>query len=406
MTDKDSFFCAPPNVVQIEGSYPSALNASGAHAHLTLHQAKPSRETTQAANHYWCTICENAKSYKILSDWKKHERGHVRTYVCMHRGPLEENEGGHNCILCGLINPSKAHLDGHKVNTCGQGVPGSFANKRRARLVVHLTECHNVQGKAQAQAIADKWQANTQEQAWSCGFCAHLVYNFEERLKHIALHFDHGQTIDEWDATKVMEGLLSQRSMNSAWKRQLAASPFELLPSGISWEKHLIKDIQRDLEMGPSDSKPAEVLAKIAYDIGEKPSAFAPVHGLQRSSAVAPSGDNQSVMERNFMPNANHAPSQCVVNPAETLQYDVFALENILQTSSNHATFLTSSSDGGSNAIERSRLPSPGQTWTFAARQCTGFDGYQGHHNAAIGSRSGPTPPEFTYEPDPHRMWE
>ena len=406
MTDKDSFFCAPPNVVQIEGSYPSTLNASGAHAHLTLDETKPSRETTKAANHYWCTICENAKSYKILSDWKKHERGHVRTYVCMYRGPLEETEGGHICILCGLNNPSKAHLDGHKVGTCGQGVPGSFANKRRARLVVHLMECHNVQGKAQAQAIADKWQAITQEQAWSCGFCAHLIYNFEERLKHIALHFDHGQTIDEWDATKVMEGLLSQRSMDSAWKKQLAASSLDLLRSGISWEKHLIKDIQHALEMGPSDSERAEVLAKKAYDIGEKPSAFAPIHGLQRPSAVAPSGDNQSIMERNSMLDANHAPSQCVVNPAETLQYDVFALENILETSSNYATFLTSSSDGGSNAIERSRLPSPGQAGTFAADQYTGLNGYQEHRNAAIGSLSGPTPLVFSDKPDPDEMWE
>lgn len=300
-------------------------------------------------------------------------------------------------MLCGLINPSKGHLDGHMVNTCGQGVPGSFANKRRARLVVHLTECHNVQGKAQAQAIADKWQAMAQEQAWSCGFCGHLIHNFDERLSHIQLHFDRGQKFAEWDATKVMEGLLSQRSMDSAWKTQLAASSLDMLHSGIIWEKHLIKDIQHGLEMGPSDSKPAEVLAKAAYDIGEKPSGFAPVHGLQDFGTIAPSSVNQSIMEPTSMPDTNHAPSQWVVNSAETLQYDAFALDNIPETSSNYATFLASSLDGGSNSIERSSLD---QTWTFAADQYTGFNGYQGH------SRSGPTPPVFSDEPDLDEMWE
>ena len=321
-------------------------------------------------------------------------------------GPLEETEGGHNCILCGISNPSEEHLDGHEVVTCRQGVPGSFANKRRGKLVDHLMQCHNVQGKARAQAIADRWQKNPYEQAWSCGFCAHRVHRFEERLSHIQVHFDRGQTLDEWDATKVMEGLLSQRSMDSAWKTRLAASSLDPLHSGIIWEKHLIKDVQHDLEMGPSDSKPAEVLAKAAYDAGEKPSAFAPVHGLQRSSAVAPTGDNQSIMERNSMPDANHAPSQCVLNSTETHQYDFFALDNIPETSSNYPSFLASSSDGGSNAIELSRLSTPGQTWTSAAEQYTGFNGYQGHSNAATGSCCGPTPPELSDEPDFDKMWE
>ena len=307
-------------------------------------------------------------------------------------GPLEETDGGgHKCILCGIFDPSKEHLDAHKVNTCGQGVPGSFANKRRAKLVDHLMQCHNIQGKAQAQAIADRWQAISHEQAWSCGFCGHLIHNFDERLSHIKVHFDRGRTLDEWDATKIMEGLLSQRSMDSAWKAQLAAWSFDLLHSGISWEKHLIKDIQHDLEMGPSDSKPAEVLAKAAYDIGEKP------------SASVPSGDSQSIMGRNSMPDANHAPSQWVVNSAETLQYDAFALENILETSSSYATFMASSSDGGSNAIERSGLD---QTWTSAADQNTGFNGYQWYSNAATGSCSGPTTPVFRDEPDLDKMWE
>ena len=313
----------------------------------------------------------------------------------MHRGPLEETEGGHICKLCGLINPSKGHLDGHKVDTCGQGVPGSFANKRRANLVVHLMECHNVQGKAQAQAIADKWQAKTQEQAWSCGFCAHLVYNFEERLKHIALHFDHGQTLDEWDATKVMKGLLSQRSMDSAWKIQLSASSLDLLHPGISWEKHLIKDIQHDLEMGPSDSKPAEVLAKAAYQasqfrgqsiINEQPFAFATVNGLQRPRAVVSSSCYHSITEQDPLPNSNHALSQYLANPTEALYHDDFALDG---------TFSASSPAGGNDLTEPSSV----------ADQHTNFNGHQEHISATTDNQSYLTPLELGDGMDIDDLW-
>lgn len=326
--------------------------------------------------------------------------------MCMFHGPREETEGRHKCILCGVFNPSKGHLDGHKVDTCGHGVPGSFANKRRDKLVKHLIERHNVQGTAQAQAIADRFTSMTQKQAWSCGFCARLVHTFDERLSHIKGHFDRFQTLEEWDATKVMEGLLSQRSMDRAWKTQLAASSHDLLHSGISWEKHLIKTIQHDLEMGPSDAKHAEVLAKAAYDIGEKPYPFAPVHGLQSPSAVVPSSGYHSIIERDSMSNSNRASSQYIANPAEALHHETLALDDILKTPSNHPTFPASSSDGGSNTIELSRLHSPGQTWTSAADQHTGFNGYQGYSNAATGSHYGPTPPEFSNEPNFDEMCE
>ena len=311
-------------------------------------------------------------------------------------GPLEETERGHKCILCGVFNPSKGHLDGHNVDTCGQGVPGSFANKRRGKLVDHLMECHNVHGKAQAQAIADRWQAMTQEQAWSCGFCTHRVHTFEERLSHIKVHFDRGQTLEEWDATKVMEGLLSQRSMDSAWKTQMAASSLDWRHLGISWEKHLIKNIQHDLEMGPSDSKHAEILAKAAYQasqfrghsiIDEHPLAFAPVHGLQRPSAVVPSSGYHSIMERDPTPNSNHASSQYIANPAEALHHDIFALDG---------TFSASSPAGGSNLTERSS----------AADQHTNFNGHQEHISATTENHSWLTPLEFSDELDIDDMWE
>ena len=345
----------------------------------------------------------------------KHEKEHIGTYVCMHGGPREYTEVGPKCMLCGDLNPNKEHLDGHKIQECGTEVPGSFCCKRRVDMVRHLKKCHNVPEKARGEAVADKWRKTTDQQMWSCGFCIHLFHTFGTRLNHIAVHFEHGATLDQWNASKVIEGLLEQPRMASAWKRQLAAFPLGWDRRGITWEKHLVKDLQKHLEVGPSDTKPAEALAKAAYQacqyrghslIDEDPFLLAPAHELQSLNAVIPSSNYHSITERNPMPNSNHASSQYIADPAKALHYDNFALDGPLKTSSNYATFPASPSDGGSNAVERSRLHNPGQTCTSAADQYTDFNGYQAHSNAAIRSHYGPTPPEFSNEPNFDEMCE
>lgn len=316
----------------------------------------------------------------------KHEKEHVDTFVCMVAGPLEETRSGHKCTLCGVLNPSEEHLGAHEIQKCGQGVPGSFSCKRRVDLVNHLIECHNVQGKAQGRAIADKWkETTTKKQAWSCGFCSHLDHTFGDRLKHIASHFERGQTLNEWDATKVMEGLLSQPGMANVWKIQLAASPLGWKSSKIIWEKHLVKDLQHDLEVGPSDTKHAEALANAAYEARkssghllnrDKPLAFAPIQGAPGPSAIVTRSGYDSAMEREFEPTSNHALSQSVANPAETLHYGVPAFDGNQMATSDYVAFPASSEDGGSSSIQAPWLFGSGQTWTPAEEQYNDFDVY------------------------------
>lgn len=220
---------------------------------------------SQAEPKYCCTLCDEFKPFKNQSDWKKHEKEHDTTYICMVRGPREATRYGAQCAFCGILNPDDGHLLEHNAQACGEGPPKSFSHKRRYEMVSHLSEIHGVRLKSEGEAIAVKWKYTVEKHAWSCGFCVKSFVTFNERLNHIATqHFERGQTINDWDATKVIQGLLQQSEMIKAWEDILESlDPY--MTSDIIWETDAIKALQHELEVGPSDQKSAVVLAEAAY---------------------------------------------------------------------------------------------------------------------------------------------
>lgn len=333
----------------------------------------------------------------------------------MLRGPLEETEGGFKCTLCGDSNPSKDHLSAHKIQKCGQEVPGSYIRKRRTDLVRHLMDHHDVPGKAQGEAIADKCKKTTNKKAWSCGFCGLLVYTFGDRLKHIATHFERGQTIDEWDTTKVMEGLLSQPGMISVWQRQLAASPMSWGSSDFIWKKDVVINLQGDLEVGPANTEHAVALAKAAYEARQPdrglvqsnmPLATAPTYRALGPNAIVPTSNYDSITGRTIERNWNHHQSRFVANPAQTLHYSVPGLDDIPMASYDSGTFPASSSDDGGSTAQAPWLSDPGQTWSSAVGQYIDPNEYQEHGNAGTGNHIWPAPPVFSGELDTDDMLE
>ena len=337
------------------------------------------------------------------------------TYVCMLRDPLEEIEGDFKCTLCGISNPSEKHLGAHEIQTCGQGVPGSFSCKRRTDLVRHLKKHHLVPGKAQGEAIADKWKETIKKQAWSCGFCVHLVHTFGDRLKHIATHFERGQTMDEWDTTKVMKGLLSQPGMIGVWQWQLAASPTGWESSEFIWKKDVVEDLQHDLEVGPTDTEHAVALAKAAYEArqpsrdllhGNKPLVTAPTYRSSGPNAIVPTSNYDLITGRTFERNSNHHQSRFVANPAQTLHYGVPGLDGIPMANYDSGTFPASSSDDGGSTTQAPWPSSPGHTWSSVVGQYIDSNEYQEHGKASTGSHIWPTFPVFSGKLDTDDMFE
>ena len=133
-------------------------------------------------------------------------------------------------------------------------------------MVTHLRKIHAIH-KSQGEAIAMKFKQSVKKQAWSCGFCVNTFITFHDRMSHIAAqHFERGQTIAEWDTTKVIQGLLRQVGMIKAWTEKLASLHiWEVDNINIIWGGDVITTLQHHLEVGPSDHKSAVSLAEAAY---------------------------------------------------------------------------------------------------------------------------------------------
>lgn len=216
-------------------------------------------------NHtYWCTVCGD-RSYKNSDDWKKHEKEHEIKYVCMLNGLLEPTETGQLCVLCGVLNPPVNHHLAHNIASCLEE-PGHTSFKRRYDMVGHLKDAHNI---SKGGTIADKWRCESFKKAWSCGFCIQLLPTLQARLKHVGTeHFERGQSINEWDTTKLIQGLLLQAEIQKAWQSLLnSVDPFRL--SQFKWNKVGSEDLQQRLEKGLVGRETPQSLAKAAYDNAE-----------------------------------------------------------------------------------------------------------------------------------------
>lgn len=220
--------------------------------------------TIQADYLFFCTICPANRPFKNLSEWKRHERGHEISYICMLGGPRKLTRLGLVCVVCGSPGPDEKHLEAHKVNPCAEQTPASFSCKRRDQMVTHLNKYHRVYDVHQGQAIANEWKATSGKRAWSCCFCIKLFTNHEDRLKHISMeHFKPHQKSNHRTATNVIKGLLLQPGVAAAWDCVLAKSYPWTLPN-IHWVNGTIGDLQLMLEKGPSASQSPESLAEAA----------------------------------------------------------------------------------------------------------------------------------------------
>ena len=186
----------------------------------------------------------------------------------MRGGPREATSQGIQCAFCGIQDPDDPHLSGHNAQACSPsslGLAEAFSTKRRYEMVSHLKAKHGINTAFQGEAIAGKWKYTVEKQAWSCCFCVKVFDSLNERLSHIATkHYEHGEPIEEWDATNVIQGLLQQPGVITAWQTKLEALP-DFPIADIIWEKDAMKDLQHALEGGPSKQTTAVSLVDAAF---------------------------------------------------------------------------------------------------------------------------------------------
>ncbi len=265
-----------------------------------LSHARPSAKHIERPHLYRCTICEEHRSYKNDSDWKKHEKEHEYTYKCTPDGWLGITGSGTECLICGVPDPDEQHAFEHNVQAC------SFSCKRRDHMTKHLSRFHGVHDHAQGCTLAKNWLRGSGRQFWSCGLCVSLFPSLQERLKHLDIeHFRRHQSVVGWSVTNVIYGLLKQPGVCEAWDAQMTAQHGWQHPE-ILWEASELGELQLVLEMGPSDKRSAVSLAKAAFDKCKPQNAYA------WNETANPADDGHKAMDTKPVSSISHHQSVSV----------------------------------------------------------------------------------------------
>ena len=326
-----------------------------------------SDRSKSAGNHYWCTVCEEPKSYKDSGNWKKHEKEHETTFVCEMEEVAESGRDGQD-------HASKA-----------------FTSKRRDIMVNHLNKSHGICEAHQARDLADKWRHTAKKQAWACGFCSSGFLTFQDRLKHIDVeHFRSHQSIHEWDLNKVVLGLLQQPRMERAWKKKMASLPPWVCLGHLAWNKAVARDLQATLEIGPLNDNHASILAEEAYFVSEANGASWLQDGTKHADHVSDATPHASFLSSpNNYPvissaipygRSYHRPSSAIKDdtahrPSDKSSFigapmDTVALNNTTESAS------ISFNDNGCSGYNAA-LFDPSQSWASAPHLGGVFNGYE-----------------------------
>lgn len=224
----------------------------------------------------------------------------------------------------------------------------------------------------------------------------------------MAKHFERGRTLDEWDITKVIEGLLLQPRMVNVWKTPLGWGSSE-----FTWNTDAVKILQHNLELGPSDPEHAVVLARAVckarqsdgHSLNDDGSCdFALKHQAWGTSALAPINDHASITSGTFQPSLNYEQSQ-LVNPAESLPYSDPALGGGLTATNDYGTLPYPFSHEDSSSIQGHGQLDPGQAWSAAANPYIDYDLNQEQGNAFPGMHTLPSPAMFNDHSNGNNIW-
>ena len=336
------------------------------------HNSSRSSNSTRSKNgdnHYWCTVCEELKSYKDSGSWKKHEKEHETIFVC----------GLDDATETSRANQSHAS----KPFTC----------KRRDVMVHHLNKSHGIVEAHRGRELADQWRHTVRKQAWSCGFCVSLFFTFQDRLRHVDTeHFKKHQSIHEWDLNKVILGLLQQPKMEKAWKERTTSLTPWVQPESFAWDKAIAKGLRASLEMGPLDDRHADSLADAAYSARTRNEESWPQKGIAYSNPHADATAQPSLLPSPIPyqaisalasdPGLYQRPESAIAGPTARLvsgdpsvveaPTSSFALGNTLEPSMS-STSLADEGRVDYNAL----LFNPSQGWTPASDLGAFFSEYE-----------------------------
>lgn len=179
-------------------------------------QSRPSSRIRPSMEICWprfqCTFC--GRDFQKKHDWARHEVSvHVpiASWECgRSSGPPQDQAG---------ITQSPEYLVAHKFQPCWQRSSKERTFTRKDNLRQHLKVTHG----CSYEPWMDTWERRLGDIKSTCGFCALTLRTWDERVEHLASHFEEGYTMDSWEGwwgfdpevDQALEGTFMKPSMLS-----------------------------------------------------------------------------------------------------------------------------------------------------------------------------------------------
>ncbi|EAQ83474.1 hypothetical protein CHGG_09878 [Chaetomium globosum CBS 148.51] len=193
------------------------------------------RKGSYPRDRYFCTFCDADFSSK--TEWKAHEfefHNRRERYLC-------------------------------------RSCPAVFSEA--VRFADHLRTNHGIES---IEAPPEPTEYRPTRSAWGCGFCGAAISSRNEYLEHVGEHYDEGKQKSEWLHTFVIEGLLQQPQVASAWmalvarEEQSRGAKLRFLwdsdTTGRATNEREPHGLQDMLELFPAGGQKADEVVKVAYN--------------------------------------------------------------------------------------------------------------------------------------------
>lgn len=161
---------------------------------------------------YQCTFCE--RRYGSRYGWERHETTkHEPREVwicCRTRGQPEsidprKSPGYHElCIFCKSTNTRIEHMSKvHRWQDCANRPLAERSFTRKDELAQHLRIFHK---SSLTPEMTGLWRKRIDQsgKVWRCGICGEIFLDWKKRLRHVAEHWESGESMADWD--KKLEG--------------------------------------------------------------------------------------------------------------------------------------------------------------------------------------------------------
>ena len=248
--------CTSPSTQHTSWSSGNFLDPSRDESSINENAATP---PIIGAHTHWCFVCESPRKFATCDGWKRHMKEHETRYPCMPQGREIHTVQGPVCVLCGRLDPDEQHYDLHKILPCSNKGLNARSYTRKVHLINHLKS----HGIPDGSALAERWRSTVTKKFFSCGFCIAYFHTHTDQLNHIdSAHYKMHQHISEWNADRIIIGLLLQPGVQKSW-RQILTLHAPCNEMGFHWNPIRVKSLQLRLE---KSEEPPDILALAAFN--------------------------------------------------------------------------------------------------------------------------------------------